>query len=89
VAVLAFNEGVRRLGAADNSLFGNLIPLVAFAIPVGQGVRPGAGELAGTALTIAALAGANLAGRRGQARVRPQRAAWAATRSAKRAKSLA
>lgn len=88
VAVLAFNEGMRRLGPADASLFGNVIPLVAFAIAVGQGVRPGAGELAGTGLTIAALAGANLAGR-GQLRLRPQRAACAATCSAKPAKSLA
>jgi drug/metabolite transporter (DMT)-like permease len=88
IAVLAFNEGIRRLGPADNALFGNLIPLVTFAIAVGQGVRPGAGELAGTALTITALAGANLAAR-GQLRLRPQSAACAATRSAKPAKSLA
>jgi drug/metabolite transporter (DMT)-like permease len=63
VAVLAFNAGVRRLGPSGNALWGNLIPIVAFAIAVGQGVVPGIGELAGTALTIAALIGANVAGR--------------------------
>jgi drug/metabolite transporter (DMT)-like permease len=88
IAVLAFNEGLRRLGPSGNALWGNLIPIVAFAIAVGQGVTPSAGELAGTALTVAALAGANLVGR-GQLSVRPQRAAWAATRSANAAKSRA
>jgi drug/metabolite transporter (DMT)-like permease len=88
IAVLAFNEGLRRLGPSGNALWGNLIPIVAFAIAVGQGVAPSVGELAGTALTIVALAGANLAGR-AQLSVRPQRAAWAATRSANPAKSRA
>jgi drug/metabolite transporter (DMT)-like permease len=88
IAVLAFNEGLRRLGPSGNALWGNLIPIVAFSIAVAQGVTPGVGELAGTALTIVALAGANLAGR-AQLSVRPQRAAWAATRSANAAKSRA
>jgi drug/metabolite transporter (DMT)-like permease len=88
VAVLAFNEGVRRLGAPGNALWGNLIPIVTFAIGVGQGLRPGGGELGGIALTLVALAGANLA-TRGQLRLRPQSAACAATRSANAAKSLA
>jgi drug/metabolite transporter (DMT)-like permease len=90
IAVLAFNEGVRRLGPSGNAMWGNLIPIVAFAIAVGQGVTPGVGELAGTALTLVALAGANLASRaQPQLSVRPQRAAWAATRSANPAKSRA
>jgi drug/metabolite transporter (DMT)-like permease len=87
VAVLAFNEGVRRLGAADASLFGNLIPIVTLIIAVVQGYRPAGLELGGIAVTLAALVGANLAGR--QARLRPVKAACAATRSANPAKSLA
>jgi drug/metabolite transporter (DMT)-like permease len=87
IAVLAFNEGVRRLGAPDASLFGNLIPVVTLAIGVAEGYHPAGLELGGIGLTIAALVGANLAGR--QARVRPVSAACAATRSANPAKSLA
>jgi drug/metabolite transporter (DMT)-like permease len=64
VAVLAWNLGVKKLGPANGSLFINLVPVVTFAIAIGQGYRPGATELAGAALTIAALVGANLAGRR-------------------------
>jgi drug/metabolite transporter (DMT)-like permease len=87
VAVLAFNEGVRRLGAADATLFGNLIPIVTLVIAIAQGYRPAGLELVGIAVTLAALVGANLAGR--QASVRPVKAACAATRSANVAKSLA
>jgi len=91
VAVLAWNEGVRRLGAANGSLFINLVPVVTFAIAIGQGYRPGGAELGGAAVTVAALVGANLAGRRAaaQASARPSSAAWAATRSANPAKSRA
>ena len=88
VAVLAFNEGVRRLGAANASLFGNLIPIVTLIIAVAQGYRPAGLELFGIAVTLAALLGANLAGRT-QASARPVSAACAATRSANPAKSLA
>ena len=63
VAVLAWNEGVRRLGAANGSLFINLVPVVTFALAVAQGYRPGAAELTGAGLPVAALGGANLAGR--------------------------
>lgn len=87
IAVLAFNEGVRRLGAPNASLFGNLIPIVTLAIAVAQGYRPAGLELAGIAVTLVALAGANLAGR--QASVRPVSSACAATRAANPAKSLA
>lgn len=87
LAVLAFNEGVRRLGAPDASLFANLIPIVTLAIAVGQGYRPGALVYGGMALTVAALVGANLSAR--QASVRPTSAAWAATCSANVAKSRA
>jgi drug/metabolite transporter (DMT)-like permease len=91
VAVLAFNEGVRRLGAPDASLFGNLIPIVTLAIAVVQGYRPAGLELVGIGVTLVALVGANVAGRRApaQASARPVKAACAATRSANPAKSLA
>jgi drug/metabolite transporter (DMT)-like permease len=87
LAVLAWNEGVRRLGAPNAALFFNLVPIVAFAIAVAQGYHPKAIELAGGLLTVAALVGANLAGR--QAIRRPSSPAWAATRLAKLAKSRA
>ena len=47
VAVLAWNDGVKRLGPANGSLFINLVPVVTFAIAIGQGYRPGAAEIAG------------------------------------------
>ena len=85
IAVLAWNEGVRRIGAANGALFMNLVPVVAFTIAIAQGYRPGAIELFGALLTIGALMFANLAGR--QAIRRPSRLAWAATRLANPAKS--
>ena len=86
-AVLAWNEGVRRLGAPNAALFMNLVPVVAFVIAIVRGYQPDAAELGGAALTVAALIGANLAAR--QETRRPIRAAWAPTRSAKPAKSRA
>lgn len=87
VGVLAWNEGVRRIGPANGALFMNLVPVVTFAIEIGRGYRPGGFELFGALLTIAALVAANVAGR-GYAIRRPSRLAWAATRKAKAAKSL-
>jgi drug/metabolite transporter (DMT)-like permease len=87
IAVLAWNEGVKRLGAPNAALFMNLVPVVAFTIAIVRGYHPAGLELAGAAVTVAALVGANLAGR--QASRRPVRAAWAATRWAKPAKSRA
>ncbi len=86
VAVMAWNEGIRRLGPPNGTLFINLVPVVAFAIAIGQGYRPGDYEIAGALLTVLALVAANLAGR--QAIRLPSREAWAATRAAKSAKSL-
>jgi drug/metabolite transporter (DMT)-like permease len=86
IAVMAWNEGVRRLGAPNGALFINLVPVVAFAVAIGQGYRPGDYEIAGALLTVLALVAANLAGR--QAIRFPPRLAWAATRAAKSAKSL-
>jgi drug/metabolite transporter (DMT)-like permease len=64
IAVLAWNSGVKRLGAANGALFINLVPVVTFAIAIGQGYRPGGVEFAGAALTVAALVGANVVARR-------------------------
>ncbi|SCG75293.1 DMT family transporter [Micromonospora humi] len=60
LAVLAWNTGVRRLGPADAALFMNLVPVTTFAVQTVRGYRPGAVELVGAALTIAALVAANL-----------------------------
>ncbi len=87
VAVLAWNEGVKRLGAPNAALFMNLVPVVAFTIAIVRGYHPEPIELAGAALTVAALVGANLTAR--QDRVRPVSAAWAPTRSTNPAKSRA
>ena len=40
-----------------------ILPVVTFAIAIAQGYRPGTAELAGAGITVAALVGANLAGR--------------------------
>jgi drug/metabolite transporter (DMT)-like permease len=85
VGVLAWNEGVRRLGPANGTLFLNLLPVVTFGVEIARGYTPGDVELLGALLTIGALVYANLAGR--QATVRPSRLAWAATRVANAAKS--
>jgi drug/metabolite transporter (DMT)-like permease len=87
-AVLAWNAGVRRLGAPNAALFMNLVPVVAFVIAIARGYNPAVAELGGAAITVAALVGANLTARR-QATRRPMSAAWAPTRSANPAKSRA
>jgi drug/metabolite transporter (DMT)-like permease len=63
LGVLAWNEGVRRIGAANGALFMNLVPVVTFSIEIARGYRPGEVELLGALLTIAALVFANLASR--------------------------
>jgi drug/metabolite transporter (DMT)-like permease len=62
-AVLAWNSAIRAMGPQNTSLFINLVPVTAFAISIGGGYRPGAAELAGAGLTIAALVGGNLLAR--------------------------
>jgi drug/metabolite transporter (DMT)-like permease len=64
LSILAWNTGVRRLGAANAALFMNLVPVVALALATVQGYRPHAAELSGTALTAAAIVTANLLARR-------------------------
>jgi drug/metabolite transporter (DMT)-like permease len=66
VAVLAWNSAIRSMGPQNTALFINLVPVTAFVISVAGGYRPGAVELAGAALTIAALAGGNLLARGGR-----------------------
>ena len=82
VAVLAWNSAVREIGPQNGALFINLVPVTAFAISIGGGYRPGAVELAGAGLTIAALVGGNLLARspRG-ARLDRRPAARASSRS--------
>jgi drug/metabolite transporter (DMT)-like permease len=73
VAVLAWNAGVHRIGPANGALFLNLVPIVSFAIAITiQGYHPNGWELAGAALTIAALVYANLRGRAPARRARPR-----------------
>lgn len=67
VAVLAWNEGVKRLGPADASLFMNLVPVVAFTIQVVRGTALSVVELIGVAVALTALVGANVASRRAAA----------------------
>ena len=69
VAVTTWNLGVAKLGAQDASLLLNLMPVTTFAIAIGRGYHASAVELGGAALTLAALVGANLAGRTGGARL--------------------
>jgi drug/metabolite transporter (DMT)-like permease len=63
IGVLAWNEGVRRIGAANGALFMNLVPVVTFAVEIGRGYRPGEFEILGALLSITALVFANLAAR--------------------------
>jgi drug/metabolite transporter (DMT)-like permease len=64
-AVLAWNAGIGALGPVNGVLFINLVPITAFAIGVAQGHRFGTAELAGAAMTLAALVASNLVTRRG------------------------
>jgi drug/metabolite transporter (DMT)-like permease len=72
VAVLAWNEGVRRIGPANGALFLNLVPVISFAVAIAaQGYDPNGWELLGAAVTIAALVYANLRGRAPARRAHP------------------
>jgi drug/metabolite transporter (DMT)-like permease len=72
IAVLTWNGAIRLIGPQNAVLFGNLIPVSTFTIEIVRGYRPGAVELGGAALTIAALVASNLVARR--ARPAPARA---------------
>jgi drug/metabolite transporter (DMT)-like permease len=87
IAVLAWNDGVRRIGPANAALFLNLVPVISFAVAIGfQGYAPNGFEFAGAAITIAALVFNNLASRgrvpARQARPHPGGAPARAARSA-------
>ena len=64
VAVVAWNGAIAAFGPQNTALFSTLIPVTAFAIEIARGYRPGPLELVGAALTVVALLGANLLGRR-------------------------
>jgi drug/metabolite transporter (DMT)-like permease len=68
IAVVSWNGSVAALGAQNATLFGNLIPVTTSVIEIARGSRPGALELAGAALTIAALVANNVLTRRPQPR---------------------
>jgi drug/metabolite transporter (DMT)-like permease len=59
IAVLGWNAGVQRLGAANAALFMNLVPITTFTIQAVRGATPGPVELVGAVITLAALIGAN------------------------------
>lgn len=60
VGVLFWNNGIRMIGPLNAVLFGNLVPVVTFAIQVAQGHRFTALEFSGAALVVGALAANNL-----------------------------
>jgi drug/metabolite transporter (DMT)-like permease len=77
VAVLGWNAGVKRLGAANAALFMNLVPVTTFTIQAVRGATPGPVELLGAAVTLAALVAANATLRAPQAEPAPAPAAVA------------
>jgi drug/metabolite transporter (DMT)-like permease len=64
LAVLTWNHAVAILGASNGVLFINLVPITAFTIEAIRGHQPTGGEVAGVALTLAALLAVNLVARR-------------------------
>jgi drug/metabolite transporter (DMT)-like permease len=68
VAVLTWNAAIGAIGPQNAVLFSNLIPVTTFVIEIVRGYRPNRVEVAGAALTIAALVANNLFARRVQAR---------------------
>ena len=69
LSILAWNTGIRRLGAPNAALFMNLVPIVALGLAVFEGYRPNPAELIGVAVTAAAIVTANLLGRRTAAKL--------------------
>jgi drug/metabolite transporter (DMT)-like permease len=64
VAVLTWNAAIGLIGPQNAVLFGNLIPVTTFVIEIFRGYRPGAVEVGGAVLTIAALVASNVLARR-------------------------
>jgi drug/metabolite transporter (DMT)-like permease len=69
LAVIGWNVAVQSLGALNVMLFGNLIPVIVFAIGMWQGQKFQLVEFAGVALVLAALVANNLYIRRQLANV--------------------
>lgn len=89
VAVVSWNGAVAALGPQDASLFGNLIPVTTFGIEIACGYRPGALELTGAALTIAALVASNLLTRRPRERAAEEPTpAWESAKAASRVEAV-
>jgi drug/metabolite transporter (DMT)-like permease len=63
VAVTSWNLAAARIGPQNTSLFTSVMPVTTFAIEIARGYRPGALEVGGALLTIAALVGGNIAAR--------------------------
>ena len=72
MAVLTWNAAIGLIGPQNAVLFGNLIPVTTFVIEIARGYRPNAVELAGAALTVAALVANNLVARRPAPAARPE-----------------
>ena len=55
ISILAFNYGVRALGAVTATAFLNLVPVSALLMSIALGKPPSANELVGMAMVIGAL----------------------------------
>jgi drug/metabolite transporter (DMT)-like permease len=60
VAGLAWNAGVRQIGALNALLLGNLVPVVTFAVRIAQGHHFLPVEFIGAGLVIFSLAANNI-----------------------------
>jgi drug/metabolite transporter (DMT)-like permease len=63
VAVTTWNLAAARIGPQNAALFTSVMPVTTFAIEIVRGYRPGAVEVGGALLTVAALIGGNVASR--------------------------
>ena len=59
IAVLAWNAGIRLMGALNATLTANLVPITVFAIGLAQGQRFQPVEIAGAAMVVGALVANN------------------------------
>ena len=64
VSLSTWNASVAILGAQNAALFMNMMPITTFAIEIARGYDASPAELAGVGVTVAALVGGNLAGRK-------------------------
>jgi drug/metabolite transporter (DMT)-like permease len=60
VGVLFWNNGIRLIGPLNAVLFGNLVPVITFAIRIAQGHRFSPIEITGATLVVCALAANNI-----------------------------